>query len=64
MIKDFSFDYEREHLKESVFLQADFQEEYLKLQQEINEKERLPAKITVIDLKEIVHEPESNPLAL
>lgn len=45
-------DFEREHLKEFVFLQADQEEEYSKLKQEINQQERLPAIITVINLKE------------
>lgn len=56
-------DFEREHLKEFVFLQADQEEEYSKLKQEINQQERLPAIITVINLKEEKYEPESNTLA-
>jgi len=57
-----NFDFEREHLKESVFLQADLEEQYQQLKQEINDDEsRLPARITV--LKEEKYEPESNALA-
>lgn len=60
-----NLDFEREHLKESVFLQADQEQEYLKLKQEINEEEhRLPAKITVINLKPKAYESKSNTLAL
>lgn len=42
-------DYEREHLKESVYLQADLIRTQEDIMQEIIEEEnRLPAKITVI----------------
>lgn len=59
-----NLDLERDYLKESVFLQADQEQEYLKLKQEINEEEhRLPARITVINLKPKVYEPEDNTLA-
>lgn len=60
-----NLDLERDYLKESVFLQADQEQEYLKLKQEINEEEhRLPAKITVINLKPKAYESKSNTLAL
>lgn len=41
-------DYEREHLKEFVYLQAAKLEEEARIIQEINEEERLPANITLI----------------
>lgn len=46
---NFPDDFEREALKDSVYLQADQYEKERQLMQEINEEEnRLPAKITVI----------------
>lgn len=58
-----NFDWEYESHRDFVFLQADLEDQYQQLKQEINEEEhRLPARITV--LKEEKHEPESNTLAL
>lgn len=55
-------DFEREHLKDFVYLQAARVEEEIRIMQEINEEEnRLPAKITLLpEMKK--NEPESNPL--
>jgi hypothetical protein len=58
-----NFNWEYESRRDFLFLQADQEEQYQRLKQEINEEEnRLPARITV--LKEEKHEPESNTLAL
>ena len=47
--QNFSEDFEREYLKESIYLQADFTRTEEDIMQEIIEEEnRLPAKITVI----------------
>jgi hypothetical protein len=57
-----NLDWEYESHRDSVFLQADLEEQYQQLKQEINDDEsRLPARITV--LKEEKYEPESNALA-
>lgn len=55
-------DFEREHLRDVVYLQAAQAEEEARIMQEINEEEnRLPAKITLLpELKK--NEPEINPL--
>lgn len=46
---EFHEDFEREHLKDFVYLQADREEEEQRIMQEIMEEEnRLPAKIEVI----------------
>jgi len=46
---NFSEDFEREHLKDVVYLQAARLEEEARIMQEINEEEnRLPAKISVV----------------
>lgn len=48
-VANFSEDFEREYLKESVYLQADLIRTQEDIMQEITEEEnRLPARITVI----------------
>lgn len=48
-VVNFSEDFEREHLKDSVYLQADLIRTQEDIMQEIIEEEnRLPARITVI----------------
>ena len=48
-VANFSEDFEREYLKDLVYLQADQAEKERQIMQEINEEEhRLPARITVI----------------
>jgi hypothetical protein len=48
-VANFSEDFEREYLKESVYLQADLIRKQEDIMQEITEEEnRLPARITVI----------------
>ena len=48
-VVNFSEDFEREHLKDSVYLQADLIRTQEDIMQEIMEEEnRLPARITVI----------------
>lgn len=49
-VANFSEDFEREHLKDSIYLQADQYEKESQLMREIMEEEhkRLPANITVI----------------
>ena len=48
-VANFSEDFERESLKDSVYLQADREEYERRIMQEIMEEEyRLPARITVI----------------
>ena len=50
---EFHEDFEREHLKDFVFLQADKEEEEQRIMQEIMDDEnRLPATIVVYEIKE------------
>jgi len=49
-VANFSEDFERDYLKDSLYLQADQYEKERQIMQEINEEEhRLPARITVIN---------------
>jgi len=58
-------DYERDYLKESVYLQADLIRTQEDIMQEIIEEEnRLPAKITVIYQKKQLHPDEFKSNAL
>lgn len=58
-VANFSEDFEREHLKDSVYLQATQAE----IMQEINEEEhRLPATITLLTPVPKHHESKVNPL--
>jgi hypothetical protein len=62
-VAKFSEDFERESLKDSVYLQADRFEKESQLMQEIMEEEyRLPARITVI--KSQPHEFKDNTVSL
>jgi hypothetical protein len=60
---NFSEDFEREHLKESVYLQAAQAEKEQRIMREINEEEnRLPAKITLLTPVHNHDESKVNPL--
>jgi len=50
---EFHEDFEREHLKDFVYLQADREEEQRIMQEIMEEENRLPASITVVyEIKE------------